>query len=160
MDEKVSKAILSFRKLVLWTKREEPRFLFPVSHRLWNLVTFIYGCYVPLNVKIGDGTIFPHGLRGVFFAGGTKIGNNCVIFHQVTLGSNYHTAKGSSAGAPVIGNNVLIGVGAKVIGKISIGDNCRIGANCVVFKNAPPNSTIVMDAPRVLTRQSATAPNS
>ena len=85
----------------------------------------------------------------LFIAGGVKIGNHCVIFHQVTLGCNYHTA-GPKGGAPSIGNNVLIGTGAKIIGKIVIGDNCRLGANSVIVKDIPPNKTVVTAPPRLL----------
>lgn len=58
-----------------------------------------------------------------------------------------------SYGAPQIGNNVYIGIGAKIIGGITIGDNVRIGANCIVTENIPNNATVVMDKPRVIIRE-------
>ena len=91
----------------------------------------------------------PHGLYGVFISKDAEIGENCTIFHQVTIGSN--RIEGSKHyGAPQIGNNVYIGAGAKIIGGITIGDNVNIGANCVVFTDVPSNSTVVLNAPRII----------
>lgn len=70
---------------------------------------------------------------------------------HVTIGSN-NINKGDKGGAPIIGNNVFIGAGAKVIGKIRIGDNVNIGAGCVVVTDTPPNSTVVMNKPRIILR--------
>lgn len=110
---------------------------------------YLKGSYVGSNAKFANRPIFPHGITGVFISGGAKIGNNCVIFHQVTIGSN--TLNGSiKYGSPTIGNNVYIGAGAKIIGKVTIGDNCRIGANCVVCKDVPSNSTVVSQSARVI----------
>lgn len=93
----------------------------------------------------------PHGLNGIFISKDAEIGENCVILHQVTIGSN--SIKGSKHfGAPKIGNNVYIGAGAKIIGGITIGDNVNIGANCIVFSDIPSNSTVVMNAPRIIQR--------
>lgn len=79
---------------------------------------------------------FPHGLNGIFVNQFAKIGVNCTIFHQVTIGSN------DTKTAPNIGNNVIIYPGAKVIGDITIGDNCVIGAGAVVNKSFPANKCL------------------
>lgn len=106
-------------------------------------------CNIPLTTIIGEGNIFPHGLNGIFISVGAKIGNNCVIFQQVTIGSN--TLKNSKRlGSPIIGNNVYIGAGAKIIGNITIGNNVRIGANCVVVNDIPDNATVVLEKPRII----------
>ncbi len=91
----------------------------------------------------------PHGLNGILISQGTQIGYNCTIFHQVTIGSNMldDTKK---KGAPIIGNNVYVGAGAKIIGGIKVGDNVRIGANCVVVEDVPDNCTVVMHKPRLI----------
>lgn len=108
-----------------------------------------YGSFIPYSTQIGENVIFPHGLCGVFISAGAIIGNNCTIFHQVTIGSN--TLKDSSGyGAPVIGNNVYFGAGCKVIGNVHVGNNVRIGANAVVFFDVPDNATVVTEKPRVL----------
>ena len=109
---------------------------------------------IPLSVQIDGEPNFPHGLAGIFVSSNAKIGKNCTIFHQVTIGSN--TLKESKRqGAPVIGDNVYIGCGAKIIGGITIGNNVRIGANCVVVCDIPDNSTVVLESPRVIVHDEA-----
>ena len=112
---------------------------------------------IPINNPIAELPSFPHGIHGIFISEGAKIGRGCTIFHQVTIGSN--TLDGSKhQGAPVIGDNVFIGCGAKIIGGVHIGDNVCIGANCVITKDIPPNSTAVMPEFRVLPRKSTNPP--
>lgn len=75
-----------------------------------------YNCGIPISADLKRSTQFPHGLNGIWISSGAKIGENCVIFHQVTIGSNtLKDSKGS--GSPEIGNNVYIGAGAKIIRK-------------------------------------------
>ena len=101
------------------------------------------------QTKIDGRITFPHGLNGILISAGAKIGKNCTVFHQVTIGSN--TAKGSkNAGYPTIGDNVYIGAGAKIIGGVTIGNNVRIGANCVVTQDIPDNATVVLSKPRLI----------
>lgn len=107
------------------------------------------GAQIPLSARLGKEITFPHGLNGIFISSGASIGDGTVIFHQVTIGSN--TLKDSkNYGAPVIGKNVYIGTGAKIIGGISVGDNVRIGANCVVTDDIPANSTVVLQKAKVI----------
>ncbi len=106
------------------------------------------------QTKIDGRITFPHGLNGILISTGATIGKNCTIFHQVTIGSN--TADGSKhTGFPVIGDNVMIGAGAKIIGGVKIGNNVRIGANCVVVEDVPDNATVVMQKPRVIIHKEA-----
>ena len=88
----------------------------------------------------------PHGLNGIIVSHNAVIGRNCTIFHQVTIGEG-------RGGAPVIGNNVLIGAGARVIGGIRIGDNVRIGAGCVVMQDIPDNTTVIPAVPQLIIRK-------
>lgn len=83
------------------------------------------------NSIAGENVFLPHP-RNVVIGDYVSIGNNCKIYQDVTLGQ-------SKGKFPKIGNNVIIYAGAKVIGDVSIGDNCIIGANAVVVKNIPPN---------------------
>ena len=78
------------------------------------------------------------GFTGIEIHPGAKIGDNCTIYHQVTLGG---TGKDTGKRHPTIGNNVLIGAGAKILGPVYIGDNSRIAAGSVVLQNLPANCT-------------------
>ena len=112
---------------------------------------------IPLSAQIDGLPVFPHGAAGIFISMRAKIGTGCTIFHQVTIGSN--TLEDSKhQGAPVIGDNVFIGCGAKIIGGVHIGNNVCIGANCVVTKDVPDNSTVVMPEFRVIPRKSKNPP--
>jgi serine O-acetyltransferase len=93
--------------------------------------------------------VLPHGPMGIFVSNSARIGENCVIFQQVTIGSNT-LADSKGAGAPIIGDNCYIGAGAKVIGGIVVGNNVRIGANCAVFRDIPDNSLVVSQEPVVI----------
>lgn len=107
------------------------------------------GCFVGRTAQFKDIPVFPHGLHGVFISTKSVIGKNCVIFHQVTIGSNtLPDSKGN--GAPIIGDNCFIGAGAKIIGNVKIGNNVRIGANCIVVKDVPDNAVVVMQSARVI----------
>lgn len=109
------------------------------------------GSAIPLETIILGKPYLPHGIYGIFISKKAKIGENCTIYQQVTIGSNY--VKGSKGyGFPTIGNNVLIGVGAKIIGNVIIGNNVRIGANAVVTKNVPDNSTVIIGNIKILNR--------
>jgi serine O-acetyltransferase len=111
-----------------------------------------YGAYIGHSARFAGEPCLPHGLYGIFIAGGARIGRNCVIFQQVTLGAN--AIPGSrSVGCPTIGDNVYIGAGAKIIGNVQVGSNSRIGANCVVTADVPANSLVVLPPPRVIQRE-------
>lgn len=88
----------------------------------------------------------PHGLNGIIISHNAVIGKNATIFHQVTIGEGKN-------GAPIIGNNVLIGAGAKIIGNVKIGNNVRIGAGCVVSCDIPDNCTVVLEKPRIIFKE-------
>ena len=114
-----------------------------------------YNAYIPLNVSIGKNVVFPHGLNGIFISNLAVIGNDVVILHQVTIGSNMSpNVSHHNWDAPKIGNNVFIGAGAKLIGGIKVGDNVRVGANCIIVDNIPNDATVVMNKPRIINRNS------
>ena len=102
-----------------------------------------------IGTALNAGAVFesvpnlPHGITGIFVSHSAKIGKNCTILQNVTIGS-------SKEKAPVIGDNCIIGAGAVIVGGIKIGDNCRIGANCTVFKDVPNNTTVVCQPPRYI----------
>lgn len=108
-----------------------------------------FGSFIGVLAEFKSRPILPHGPIGIFISNGAKIGHNCVIFHQVTIGSNT-LADSSHRGYPTIGDNCYIGAGAKIIGNVRIGDNVRIGANCVVVEDVEDNSVVVLNKPRVI----------
>ena len=97
------------------------------------------GIEIHPGAKIGKRLVIDHGM-GIVIGETVEIGDDCLIFHGVTLGG---TGKESGKRHPTIGNNVLIGTGAKVLGPFRVGDNSRIAANSVVLSEVPPNSTAV-----------------
>ncbi|PMQ01581.1 MAG: serine O-acetyltransferase [Dictyoglomus sp. NZ13-RE01] len=112
----------------------------PVIPRLISHVNrFLTGIEIHPGAKIGKGFFIDHGM-GVVIGETTEIGDNVLIYQGVTLGG---TGKEKGKRHPTIGNNVVIGAGAKVLGPITIGDNVRIGAGSVVLKSVPPNCTVV-----------------
>ena len=90
---------------------------------------------------VGEGFYIGH-YGGIIISKYAKIGKNVNISHQITIGVSGH---GENRGCPVIGDNVYIAPGVKAFGKIKIGDNVKIGANCVVHKDVPDNAIIVLD---------------
>ena len=96
------------------------------------------GIEIHPGAKIGEGLFIDHG-HGVVIGETAVIGDNCTIYHQVTLGGTGHEKH--SKRHPTIGNNVLIGAGAKILGPVTIGDNAMIGAGSVVLSDVPANST-------------------
>ena len=97
------------------------------------------GIEIHPGCKIGDCLFIDHGM-GIVFGETAEIGNNCSIYHGVTLGG---TGKDIGKRHPTLGDNVLIGAGAKVLGPVYIGDNVRIGAGSVVLNDLPANCTAV-----------------
>ena len=98
------------------------------------------------GATIGDGFFIDHG-SGVVIGETSEIGNNVTIYHQVTLGGTGHE-KGKRH--PTIGDNVVIGNGARVLGPFAVGENSRIGAGSVVLSEVPPNSTVVGNPGRIV----------
>lgn len=98
-----------------------------------------YGVDLPFHVHIGKGLYIGH-VFSIAINRDCIIGKNVNISHEVTLGGKY---RGERAGAPVVGNNVYIGPGVKIIGRLIIGDNAAIGANCVVTRDIPANAVVV-----------------
>ncbi|WP_300277507.1 serine O-acetyltransferase EpsC [Peptacetobacter sp.] len=104
-----------------------------------QLSRFLTGIEIHPGATIGKRLFIDHG-NGIVIGETAEIGDDVVIFHQVTLGGTGHD-KGKRH--PTIENGVTISTGAKVLGNIRIGSNSKIGANAVVLKNVPKNSTVV-----------------
>ena len=106
------------------------------------------GIEIHPGAKIGKCLFIDHGM-GIVFGETAEIGNNCTIYHGVTLGG---TGKDHGKRHPTIGNNVVVSSGAKVLGSFKVGDNSKIGSGSVVLKEVPPNSVVVGVPGRVVTR--------
>lgn len=112
----------------------------PVAPRLiMTLARWITGIEIHPAATIGRGLFIDHG-TGVVIGETTVIGNNVTLFQGVTLGG---TGKERGKRHPTIGDHVVIGAGAKVLGNITVGDHAMIGANAVVVRNVPQHSTVV-----------------
>ena len=128
--------------------RKEKKIPVPCSlngwkYKLYTLYWETYGTYIGIDAILEDGIVFPHKPLSVFISNWSHIGKNCVIFQQVTIGSNM--LRGSKGfGAPYLEDGVYVGSGAKIIGNVHVGKNARIGANCVVVKDVPDNSVSVI----------------
>ena len=122
-----------------------------VSHKLWNagfkwlarlLSTFsrwITGIEIHPGAVIGRRFFIDHGM-GVVIGETAEIGDDCTLYHGVTLGG---TSWEKGKRHPTLGNDVVVGAGAKVLGPIKIGDGARIGSNSVVVKEVPESATVV-----------------
>lgn len=113
--------------------------LFFLARLISQLGRFFTGIEIHPGAKIGKGLFIDHGM-GVVIGETAEIGDNVTIYHGVTLGG---TGKDKGKRHATIGNNVIIGCGAKILGPISIGDGAKIGANSVVLKNVPKGKTAV-----------------
>ncbi len=114
---------------------------------------FFFGIEVSPQVQIGGGLFLPHTVGTVL--GAERIGDNCTIMQGVTLGTSDPDMGFTVSERPIIGNNVLIGAGAKVIGRVTIGDHARIGANAVVLHDVPAYALAVGVPAKVLTRRAS-----
>ena len=107
-----------------------------------------------MGTDLNHGAVFesipklPHGLNGIIISPNVHIGKNCTIFHQVTIGNDYRDVNN----IPIIGDNVTIYPGAKIVGKVIIGNNVEIGANTVVTKDVPSDTLVVTGSVRVIKR--------
>lgn len=104
------------------------------------------GIEIHPGAKIGKRLVIDHGM-GIVIGETAEIGDDCLIYHGVTLGG---TGKDVGKRHPTIGNNVLIGAGAKVLGPFTVGNNSRIAANSVVLSEIPDDSTAVGVPARVI----------
>ena len=122
------------------------RHLFFLARLISQISRFITGIEIHPGAKIGKGLFIDHGM-GVVIGETAEIGDNVTIFHGVTLGG---TGKDKGKRHPTVGNNVVIGAGAKILGPIKIGDGAKIGANAVVLKEVPSKATAVGIPARII----------
>ncbi len=111
--------------------------LFFLARFISELSRWLTGIEIHPGAKIGARLVIDHGM-GVVIGETSEIGDDCIVFHGVTLGG---TKFDPIKRHPTIGNHVLIGAGAKILGPIKLGDGCRVGANSVVMKDLPAGMT-------------------
>ena len=112
------------------------RLMKSIFSKLYRRLMIRYCCDIKIKTQIGKGLHIPHPI-GIVINGKAKIGNYCTIMQQVTIGNKLNDNK-----VPIIGDNVFIGAGVKILGDIKIGNNVIIGANAVVTKNIPDNCIV------------------
>jgi serine O-acetyltransferase len=139
------KLLLAIRRYQYWRSKDGllPAFfrrLAVLRYRFWSVVT---GAEIGLTVEIGGGLLLPHP-NGIVIHPNAKIGINCLIHQQVTIG----TKEDGGDGVPVIEGHVKIYSGAKILGPVRLGTRSTIGANTVVFADVPDNTTVVAVAAR------------
>jgi serine O-acetyltransferase len=122
-----------------------------LAHRLWqrgwlrlarfvsHVSRFLTGIEIHPAARIGRGLFIDHGM-GVVIGETAEIGENCTLLQGVTLGG---TSLKREKRHPTLGNNVVVGAGAKILGAFKIGDGSRVGAGSVVVREVPPNSVVV-----------------
>lgn len=113
--------------------------LFFIARFFCELGRFLTGIEIHPGAKIGRRLVIDHGM-GVVVGETTEIGDDCLIFQGVTLGGvSFENRKRH----PTLGNRVIVGVGAKVLGPLTVGDGAKVGANAVVTKSVAPGVTVV-----------------
>ncbi len=128
--------ILIYHRLAHWLYSHKRFFLarwVSQTGRMWT------GIEIHPGAKIGKGLFIDHGM-GVVIGETAEIGDNCTIYHNTTLGG---TGKHKGKRHPTLGDNVLVGAGAKLLGPFRVGDNSMIGANAVVLHEVPEGGTVV-----------------
>ena len=132
------KLLLAIRRYQHWSAKKGPvasftRKCIVLRYRFWSVVT---GADIPLGCHIGGGLQVPHP-NGIVIHPDARIGVNCLIFQQVTIGS------GNGVGVPKVEGHVDIGAGAKILGQVHVGAHARIGANAVVVTDVPCGAVAV-----------------
>lgn len=140
----------------LWSHR--------ISHFLWHhhlkffarwlstITRFLTGIEIHPGAQIGRRFFIDHGM-GVVIGETTEIGDDCTLYHGVTLGG---TSLNAGKRHPTLGNNVIIGAGAKILGPITLGDNAKVGSNSVVTKDVPENTTAIGIPARIVKKDTIT----
>lgn len=133
-----------------WAQGLPPALRLPMwcAYRVAQLSYLFFNINLPAGAhgaRIGAGLCLIHP-NNVYIGHGVVIGENCLIHHEVTLGM------GSAEGAPVIGDNVTIFPGARIVGGVTIGDGAVIGANCVVQRDVPAGAVLMVPTPRRIPR--------
>lgn len=116
-----------------------------IAQMLRGGVRILFSADVPPQMQIGRGTVFPYDALGCVFHPDVRIGKNCKILHGVTMGG-----RAGHKGLPIIGDNVVIGTHAQIIGNVTIGNNSIVGAGAIVTHDVPDNVVVVGNPAKIL----------
>jgi serine O-acetyltransferase len=141
-------------RIYQWLRHQWWRWLIakPLVALLLRHYSFKFGFDISPDVAVGSGLYIGH-FGGVVINRDVIIGANCNLSHEVTLGQ---VNRGERAGCPVIGDNVYIGPGAKIIGSLRVGDNSAVGANAVVLEDVPENVAVGGVPARIISNSGST----
>lgn len=146
---------LAVHRFGVWKHAVEPKILrmpFTLIYRiLYGFVRNFYGIELPLQTRIGRRVVIAH-QHGIIVHPNAVIGDDCVIRQGVTIGQGAATPGLPPPPAPKLGNRVLIGAGAVLMGDITIGDDVTIGPNVVVMTNVPARAIVTAPPARILAR--------
>lgn len=118
-----------------------------IPRLIYRFNRIVFACDIPPRTEIGKGTLFSHSGLGVVVNGDAKIGKNCRILQNVTIGGRGHH------GVPIIEDNVLVGASAAILGGVRIGKNSVIGAHAVVLKDVPPYSVVAGNPAHIIKQE-------
>ena len=142
-----------FKYLFFWRKASQSKSLFNFFYKIIvRKLSFRYGFQIPVGTKIGPGFYIGH-FGTLVVNKEAIIGSNCNIAHGVTIG---RTNRGKLKGSPEIGNQVWIGTGAVIVGKIKIGNNVLIAPNSFVNMNVPDNSIVIGNPAQISYKENPT----
>ena len=125
-----------YYRIAHWFHQHKCRFL---ARWLSQMSKFFTGIEIHPGATIGRRLVIDHG-TGIVIGETAQIGDDCLLYQNVTLGG---TGKDVGKRHPTLGNNVMVGSGAKILGPFRVGDNARIAANSVVLREVPDNATVV-----------------
>ena len=135
-----------FWRLFRWRERCNQKTVRAVLTFFLNRAARRHGGYVGNGAVFRGVPVLPHGLHGVYISRYAKIGADCWIYQNVTIGE-------VNRKAPQVGDRCLIGAGAVLVGDIVIGDDVKIGAGAVVSRDVPSHTTVVAPPPRFIRRE-------
>lgn len=137
-------AAMILYRLMQWSRRYR---LVPLEMIFNKLNAICCNCIIGRGAEFGEGLVLIHS-TGIVINGEVRGGSRIYLEHQVTIGAEQRLS-------PILGSDVFIGAGAKIIGAVHIGDGARVGANAVVVDDVPPHSTVVGIPARVVNRREA-----
>lgn len=116
-----------------------PKALEPIGAILRHLDQLLFACHIGSHAQIGEGCVFQHNGLGVVISDHAVLGDRCMVYQHVTVGA----LEDGSEEVPTIGDDVVIGAGATLLGLIHIGDGAKVGAGAVVLRDVPSGATAV-----------------